>query len=54
MVVGAYRLEAELDGGLDVPPEMVDVEPLGAQAHDRKVDAEPHRPSMASREPCVN
>jgi hypothetical protein len=54
VVVRAYRLEAELDGGLDLAREMVDVEPLAAQAHDRKVDAEPYRPSMASRELCVN
>jgi hypothetical protein len=32
MVVGAYRLEADLDGGLDVPREVVDLEPLAALA----------------------
>jgi hypothetical protein len=33
---------------------MIDIEPLAAETHERQMDAELHRPSMASRELCVN
>jgi len=54
MVVRADGLEAEPDGGLDVLDKVLDRIRASAEVDQRKVDAEPHGLSMASRGRRVN